>query len=150
MKTLRDVKKTKLAYALLQNASRISKIMQPVEVVQAQIDKLNNTELTEYDTKRIDLCHEHAKIGEDGKPVIINVDGVEKFEMANKEEFDKAFAELRKEYKESFERQRELQKQLVEVLNEEVEIILEKISIDCLPPDMNLEEMEKIKDLLDL
>jgi len=150
IRNLRDVKNTKLSYNLLKNLNLIGPVMQPVEVVQAKIEQLNNKELQEYDTRRVDLCHEHAKLDDDGKPIIIKKDGVERFDMEDKEAFNEAIEKLREEYSEVFLKKEELQSQLIELLNEDVEIKLHKVSADCLPKDLNLEELERIKDLLEL
>ena len=148
IKLLKDVKNTQLAYNLLQNLNKIDKMVQPINIVQAKIDKLATTKLQEYQTKRIDLCHDHAKLDEDGRPIIIKVNDVEQYDIKDKEVFDKDLQVLIEEYKDVFNDQKELQGQIAELLNEEVEIDIIKVDTKFLPKDLSLLDLEKIKDII--
>jgi len=150
IKLLRDVKSTKLAYNLMQNLHLINKIGQPSTIIQSKIDKLTATKIQEFNTKRIDLCHDHAKIDDKGNPIIIRVNDVDQYDIKDKPAFESDLKKLREEYKDIFNEQKELYTQLAELLNEEIEVEIIKVSVQDLPKDLSLLDLEKIKDLLEL
>lgn len=102
------------------------------------LEKASNPsqEIQQYDQERIALCKIHAN-KKDGQPIIINnAYDLSDASGALKEEFAKAFEELKEKYKDALDKREEQMKQFDQILEEEVEIELYKIKLDNIPDDI--------------
>lgn len=136
----------KFAHAVAKNIS----ILKP-EINALQESLKDSDEFAEYNKKREELAKEHA-VKENGAP---KVEG-NQYVMENKEAFDKAFAEFKKDYKSPSgktgeELVTEKEKQFEEykkLLKEEVELELYQIGMADIPETISAGQMNGIFTLI--
>lgn len=110
---------------------RLAEVMKPSEKMQ------------EFEQKRMAMCKQHCKKDKVGNP-IMNGNFFEG--LKGNKKFEQAFNELKKEYKEDIEKFEEKNKELNELLVEEIEIKFDKIDLDLIPDGiMTGVEMRKLK-----
>jgi hypothetical protein len=98
----------------------------------------NSPRFEEYVQKRRELGELYADKDESGQPKIVIVENQQVFQITEKkEEANSKIFELMKEYNDVIEEKNQSIKQLSELMNEEIEVDVCKVSFDFLPEDAN-------------
>ena len=122
----------KFSYFISKNKSLIN----PEINVLKEIEKPSK-EFLKYEKEKLNTIIKYAVKKEDGNPLIINnqykIDNVKGFEL----EHDK----LKEKYKDCIKEKETKDKEIEEILNEEIEIELYKIKIDLIP-DIEVDKMD--------
>lgn len=125
-------------------------ILRNIGFLEGEITALNETRvklhesIKDYDTGRMQLAAQYADKDESGQPVIENSAYKITEKMAD---FQIEFAKFQEEHKDSIEEFQNLEKGLVELLQEEVEQNILKISYLDFPEDVfSVEQLFKFKE----
>lgn len=148
IRKLGETKNTKLALTLLKSINQLQELLQPVDDLQQKVNSTLGPKLREYEAQRLDLCRSFAKTDDNGIHIIITENEVDQYDISDKDAFNKALDALRLEYKTEFDAHKDFQKQIVGLLNEDMNIDSLKINVDDLPIDMSLLDLEPIQGLL--
>lgn len=130
LKKFASVKNKKVAYFALRNSHLLLDELAPLTELEKQFF---SDEYKEFEQKRIKLINNYQLKDEDGKP-ITNERGPVIDE--NNKSLNTEWTKLREEYKSSIEEREEINKQYEEILQEDVEIKVIKISFNDLPDDI--------------
>lgn len=126
-----DVKGEKFAYALLKNKNKIKK---KLEEIYSRYQVSEDFKI--YDEQRIKLAEKHAKKDDKGEPIVNG----EKYDIENKEEFEKELNELKEKHKDAIEEREKQIEDYEKELDEESDIEIHKIR--KLPEGMSAREIE--------
>ena len=139
MKKISNIKNTKFAYAIAKN-------MKKVDVELNKILELKNPlpEIKAFNDERIIICHKHAELDENGKPIQDNG----RFSIADQESFMKEISALRLKYKETLDNQIKREEKLRKISMEEVKIKFYKIKLDDCPSDFDANLLMGIEPIL--
>lgn len=141
----------KLAYALVMNKKILEGHLQALQ----EVGKFPEAWQT-YDTIRHALCQEYATKDENGSPLtkrqmIAPGHVQEVFDIAEetKDEFAEKMQELNEEHKDAFEEKAVHEKELLDVLEEEVEIDFYTVKMEYFPDEMTAIELESLIPIID-
>jgi hypothetical protein len=127
----------KFSFFILRNL----KFMEEEVTTIGDLETKLQTILGDYEKRRSGLAVEHADKDEDGKPVLINNNTAFKME-SRAEEFAKAFEDLKTEFAGQIEEYDKLTVQLDEVLKEEIDQKVLKVSyLDIPENEFSIEEL---------
>jgi hypothetical protein len=125
-------------------------VLRNIGFLEAEVSALNETRvklhesIKEYDTERMELAASMADTDESGNPVIDN--GAYQI-INNLGDFQIEFAKLQEKHKDSVATFNALEKGLVDLLNEEVDQKIMKISYLDIPEDtFSIDKLFKFKD----
>jgi len=129
-------KKNILLWDIIQNQNMLKATKEETDMFIKPNDKLS-----EFEQKRMDICKKHCDKNEDGTDKIISVmvngNPTESFSgLDNNEEFKAEFAELKTEYEEVLKEREEQVKTFEDILNEEIDVNLKKLSVSMLPDEV--------------
>jgi hypothetical protein len=126
-----EVKDTGFAYCVLRNLKKLSPEMGKIE------EFLKATNYADYEKERIQILEKHsAKIK--GEPVIVSG----KYDIKNKDKFNKDITKLQEKYK-------NLIQQVEEEFKKEVEVDLHKIKLEKIPQDLTPKQLESIIEIIE-
>lgn len=130
----------KFSFFVIRNYGLMESEMIALEEVRNKIHE----SIQSFDTKRSELAASFADKDDNGAPIIEN----NSYKIVeNFQEFNEEFKKLADEHKEDFEKSQELEKSLVELLNEEVEQKIMKIAYSDIPEDtFTIEQLFNMKD----
>lgn len=104
-----------------------------------------SAEYNEYNTKRVNLASEYAKVDDDGKPVIVrDAAGTNSFAIDDQKAFSKALERLKSEYREAIETQEKRSEELLSFLKDEREVSLSKLTFDDLIESITANQLKSI------
>jgi hypothetical protein len=141
---LRTLTGVKLCYALMRFEGR-------VKGLHKRVQKFTQTteQDVEFETRRVALLEAHCDRDDDGKPILVKVNGHQEFTgLKDNEEFTTQFEELKEEFAGTIatkEAQIRLQQQF---LQQEVEFDVHQFEMAELPDSVTLEQMQILKPLL--
>ena len=144
-----QLKNVKLGVRTALKLATIRKKLQPhYETIEEVRTKLQDI-IRDYETERLQLCHQYAVKDKDGNPVIAGTQFV--IEPAKLEEFNQKIQELREKYKDALD---EFEKEMTEfekVLDEEIDIDIPTLKESDLPPNLELsiEEVEVLSTIIE-
>ncbi|MCK9428841.1 MAG: hypothetical protein M0R17_02370 [Candidatus Omnitrophica bacterium] len=133
--------KTKFSYAILTNLAVLESL---IEIIKKVSDP--SEDFKKYDIERVELAKKYSEKGGDGQPIVENNsyklvgDGLTKFN----EEFEK-FKELNKD---TLDKRVKQLKEVEELLQEDVEVTLQKVKLDILPEEGLTPAMLKIMNVI--
>jgi hypothetical protein len=135
----KQLKGVKFAYAISKN----------ITILEREIKALNklsepSPEFMEYDKKRLSVCSEFADKDKNGNPVIQQGN----FLISERSKFDKAMAKLKKEHKEAYDNHAKKLEEFDELMEEEANIELFKVSLEVVPDDINGEVLHSIMPII--
>jgi deoxyhypusine synthase len=130
-----DLKGIKFAYALNKNKRLIKKEVNRIYDIVKPSEKY-----LEYDKKRIDMAKKHAKVDENGEPLVEN----EKYVMKNKRKFNSELKKLQEEYGDAFKEQQEKERLSHIEWEKECDINFHKISEKDIPKNISPAQLEFI------
>jgi hypothetical protein len=97
-----------------------------------------------YEKERFENASKHAEKGSDGKALKEVIDGIERFVIKNKEEFEKDYKAIREKHKEAIQKREVQLKEMDEIMDEEVEIEVFAIPVSYIPEEITAEQMSAI------
>ena len=128
-----DIKGEKFAYALLKNKVLVENKLKSIYDIMKTSEEFN-----EYDKKRVELAEKYAKKDEDGNP---KNDG-KKYDIDNKEEFEKEVSKLKEENAELIKEQEEKNKLYELEMDKESDVEFHKVK--AIPKDISARELEAV------
>lgn len=141
MKVFDEIKDTasnpKFAYAVAKNKKLVES---EVELIRDAI-KPDET-MTEYDTKRISICRDYAKLDDDNNPVVHNSNFV--IDEERVKDFNEKIEGLREEYSSTLESHKERLIEADQLLKEEIDIEFHKLSIESFPEGLTQDQYEQL------
>jgi len=135
LQSMKDVKSTKFAYAIIKNLKIIDKELKALQDAQKQPDGM-----IEFEKARMALCTNMCKKDEQGSPVIED----NNFVIEDMEAFEKSMEDLKEEHKAVFDAQKEQQENMMKLLQEETEIKLHVVKEEFLPDDLSANQLEAL------
>jgi DNA-binding transcriptional ArsR family regulator len=133
--------KTKFSYAILTNLAVLESL---IEIIKKVSDP--SEDFKKYDIERVELAKKYSEKGGDGQPIVENNsyklvgDGLTKFN----EEFEK-FKRLNKD---TLDKRVKQLKEVEELLQEDVEVTLQKVKLEILPEEGLTPAMLKIMNVI--
>jgi len=125
------------------------------ELIKKELELLNegkkpSEEYLEYEQKRAMLAIEHSNKDEAGNAKLVKVnEELSKYDIIDIFAFEKAFAEVTDKYSQAIEDFKKQSAEYDKMMQEESEIVLNKISFDLLPEDIDGFETEGIVSLIE-
>ena len=127
-------------FAIVRNLEYFEPEMKAIRETQKHSPKYE-----EYVQKRQQLGEEYADRDEQGQPKLMMVEGQEVFQITEKkEEVNSKIVELIKEYNDVIEEKKEEMQQFGELMEEEIEVDVCKISFEYLPEDADYNALKSI------
>lgn len=110
----------------------------------------------EYTDKRMDLCKEYCERDEEGNEIYEYIRGLRPseetknfvFSKENRIIFDKKLEELREEYKDTLEKNKEIEIEFKDLLQEKIDVPFVEMKIEFLPKEMTLAQFELLNNLI--
>lgn len=127
-------------------AAKNRRVLEP-EVKSIQEANEPTPEYMEFEGARIKLCHECSHKDDDGNP-IINNNNYSIIEE-KQEEFSEKMTALKEKYEDVVKQTEERTQQFLELLQEEVEVELNRFKLEELPKEMVGQDLELLYDLID-
>jgi len=141
LNTLSSLRGANFAYCIAKN---IKKMEPEVEAIVSAITP--SERYKEYDKERIKLLKEKAKKDEEGNPVTKKENGIECFVLeGDRKELD----DLIEKYNDAIEERKKQVEEYLKMLESNIEFDFHKIKVEEIPTDISVEEMLKIKDIID-
>jgi len=131
LKKFETVKNKKIAYFALRNSHLLVDELAPLNELEKQFF---SDEYKEFEQKRIELVNKYQLKDEANNPLVKD-DGTHDF-GENVEVLENEWKKLRAKYKSSIDERDEINKQYEEILKEDVELKVIKISFNDLPDDI--------------
>jgi glyoxylate utilization-related uncharacterized protein len=135
------------AYAILKNKKLIEAEIKNVEETQKA---LKYPDLTEFHSKRIELCNEFADKDEEGKPKLEEERGASLFVFSpeNRVKFNEKLIVLMEEHKDVLDEHRTVDLDFTTFLKEEVEVSVHEIKLNDLPNGISAAQIELLGDIV--
>jgi len=140
LSNLKGLSGVKFCYGIVKN---INLLKPEVEAIQKTIEP--KEDFQKYEKERIELAQKHAKKKEDGTPIIEG----NRYVLENQKEFEKEFEKLRNKHKKALEEREKQIKEYENLLKEEANIKLYKVSLEDLPQDIKIEQMLAISPIIE-
>ena len=138
--TMGSIASTKFSYAIIKNVEKLKDEFEAVKKIQ----QIKSPEHEEFETKRIQLCHEFAEKDEKGNPVLVGSN----YKIKDQDAFDKMYSKLESNYSGVMEEINNKVKQINDILDEESDIELYKISIDDLPKELTPAQVKSLMPMI--
>jgi hypothetical protein len=136
-----DLKGVKFAYTVIKNKKVIEEEIKLLEeVVKA------NPEFEKYEQERIQLCEVHSEQDGDGKALIID----NKYKIIDQIKFDKELLLLKDKYQESINERFSQIDDYNKMLDEDVEMTIQKLNFDDLPVNITTDQLESLTFMVNL
>ncbi len=142
MKELTDKEDTFFIHAVIKNERLLDPEIKGIE----ESNKTNVEGYEDYIKERNGLILKYADLNEDGNVKIVGQGFLLKEDLVD--EGNKAFKELDEKYKDTLEKRIEEEKQFNELLEEEVEIELQQITLDHFPKKLSKEELKSLEPMI--
>ena len=135
----------KFAYAMAKNVKLIAS-----EVEDMQAGLKPSKRYQEYDNKRVEICKEHSKKDDNGKPVMMPLGrGQQGFAgLEDNPEFEVAVEALREEYKSELDEREQLVAEYETALDEDIELDVYTVNLSDVPEDITTGQLKGIIDLV--
>lgn len=142
--TLNSLKGVKFAYSISLIKSQIKKEVKIYKELSEPSE-----EIVKFNAERVELVKEYSEKDEAGNPKI-SEDGREYvIDETKKEEFQAQFNELKEKYSIAVKEQEDKNKELIDFLNEEITIEVRPISLDILPEEISVEQLEILEEVIE-
>ena len=138
LKGLANLSGAKFAYAVARNLAILKSEIRLLQKAGAP-----SQEFIKYEEERFDLATEHAK-KKDGKPLTELINGIEKFVLKDKVEFEKKYVIIRKKHLETINKRKKQLKEVEELMEVESEVDLFMIPQSYVPDEINTNQMAGI------
>lgn len=133
------------AYGIAKNKKLFETEIKSMEEAKKNL-KYPEEKLSEFHNKRVELCKEFADKDEAGEPKVSGQTFVISDE--GRVAFDKKFATLREEYKETLEEQDKVDAEFRAFLAEEIELVVHNIKIDDMPNGLTAQQLEALGEII--
>lgn len=143
LRKLGNFRGVKFAYGVSKNISILER-----EVRSLTEAMKPSPEFSKFEEERVALAKKHAKKDENGKEMTIIDGDITRYVMENEAKFNKEFEVLKKKHKKAIDERKKQSEEFNELLKTESEIDLFKISLEDVPSEISVAEMEIIKDIV--
>lgn len=141
LNSLGDLKGVHFSYAVTRNINRLKQEIETLDKVMEVKD-----DYKEFDTARLALLEEHSKKGEDGKPLLIEDAGGQRYDV--QDTFAAAFEALKEEHKEAIEAREAQIAEYNELLTTDTPIDLFKVKLSLVPEEITAAQMFAIEPII--
>jgi len=139
----RDDLPTKFSWALMRTKKRLKTFIDSFNELRQPNPRIN-----EYETKRIALCEAACEKDEDGKPKVEKQNFVILDEA--REKLNKDIEALRDgEFKDVFDEQEKKNKEIAELMKEDCDVELFKVSTEYLPSTISPNDLEVLEPMIE-
>lgn len=144
LKTLKNIKNTKFAYAITKNTRLIDAELEIMkEIAQSGVPE----KLQEFESKRIALIEKYAEKNEDGTFKTVN--GNYDVQGDNLVAFQAEYDTLTKEYADTLAENEANNAKVNGMLKEEIDLALIKVKFENLPDDLSAEEIDALEPIIE-
>jgi len=145
---LGNLKGVKFSYMITKNINKLKEEFTALDEAIKTTDAFN-----EFQKQRIALAEKHAKLDENGRPVVIkekdeNGRPVERYDIVNQKLFETDLETLRVEHKDALDEMENKIKEYNELMKTDVEVELHEIKLSDVPEDITAQQMSIISDLI--
>ncbi len=145
LRELRDLSGVKFAYAIARNLSILEGEIKSLEEAIVPTE-----EFKVFEKERIELAEKHSNKDKNGSSIKkTNQQGIQEYDIKDMNAFDKELNKIRKKYKDAIAFREKQYKEYKELLDTDSEIELYKIKLDDVPENINVRQMEIIKNLIE-
>lgn len=119
------------------------------EALKPLLDKLNKLSVTkdnfkEYEKERVAIAEKHAEKDKDGKAVFVG----QQYKIVDKAAFDEELKAVKEKHAEAIKERDDQVKAMTDYFNEEVEMELRPLTLDVIPQDITVDQMETLSVLI--
>lgn len=134
----------KFAYAIARNIKALEPIIAELKRVYTP-DK----EFIEYDETRAKIAKKYAFKNEKGEPKMVKVDGVDEYDISDKDAFDQEYEKLKTENAEVIEKRQSQLENYKHFMNEQIEIDFYLLREEMIPETITGEQLIKLYPILE-